>query len=100
MTNLGPYIGAWMVLAVVVLALPLYRKFVSVHADNYLHVSEGESRLIPNQISVNQKIDRIDRWGEILTVLTQVAGLVLACVYFLSGLVKFSRLVISHILSR
>ncbi len=86
MTNLGPYIGAWMVLAVVVLALALYRKFVSVHGDNYLHVSEGESSLIPHQISVNQKIDRIDRWGEILTVLTLVAGLALGCVYFYRAL--------------
>jgi hypothetical protein len=33
MMNAIPYVGAWMLLAIVVLGLALYRKFVSNDAD-------------------------------------------------------------------
>jgi len=42
--------------------------------------------LLPHQVAVNRKIDKIDRWGEILTVVTLVAGLALAFAYFYSAL--------------
>jgi hypothetical protein len=51
-------------------------------------MSEGEARLLPHQIAVNHKIDKIDRWGEILTMVTLVAGLALAFAYFISALYK------------
>ncbi|MBV8831516.1 MAG: hypothetical protein JO217_05795 [Acidobacteriaceae bacterium] len=82
-TTLSPYVGLWMLLAVVVLALALYRNFVSAHdEDRYVHISEGEARLIPHQVAVNSKIDRIDRWGESLTIIALVTGIALGCVYF------------------
>jgi hypothetical protein len=87
MTTLIPYVGAWILLAVVVLALGLYRKLLTDNqGDNYVHMSEGEARLIPHQISVNQKIERIDRWGEILTMATLLAGVALACLYLYHAL--------------
>ena len=73
MTNLIPYVGAWIFLAIVVLGLALYRKFVVMRGDNYVHISEGEARLIPHQITVNQQISQIDRWGEVLTIATLIA---------------------------
>lgn len=82
MTKLIPYVSLWMLLALFVLVLALYRKFVSAHEeDRYVHISEGEARLIPHQVAVNQKIERVDRWGEILTVATLLIGLALACTY-------------------
>jgi hypothetical protein len=82
MTNLVPWISIWMLLAVFVLALALYRKFVSAHEeDRYVHISEGEARSIPHQIAINHKLEKIDRWGEALTIATLVAGVVLAAVY-------------------
>lgn len=87
MTSLIPYVGAWIFLAVLVLALALYRKLItSSEGDNYVHMSEGEAQLIPHQINVNHKIDRIDRWGEVLTVATLFAGLGLACLYLYRAL--------------
>ena len=87
MTNLIPYVGAWALLAVVVLALALYRKLLTDNqGDNYVHVSEGEARLIPHQIAVNRKINRIDRWGEVLTLATLFAGLGLAGLYLYQAL--------------
>ena len=71
-----------MLLALFVLGLALYRKFLSAHEeDRYVHISEGEARFIPHQVAVNQKIDKIDRWGEALTIATLVAGMGLATAY-------------------
>lgn len=86
MTNLIPYVGFWILLAVLVLGLALYRKFISVRGDNYVHISEGEARYIPHQVAVNQKIDKVDRCGEVLTAITLVAGVGLACLYLYSAL--------------
>lgn len=82
MTNLIPYVGIWALLALVALALALYRKFVSAHEeDRYVHISEGEARLIPHQVEISRKLQAIDRWGEFLTALALIAGLTLAGVY-------------------
>lgn len=82
MNNLTLYIGIWAFLALVALALALYRKFVSAHEeDRYVHISEGEAHLIPYQVSINRRLQTIDRWGELLTVLSLIAGLALASVY-------------------
>ena len=87
MTSLIPYVGAWGILAVLVLALALYRKLLTDNqGDNYVHISVGEARLIPHQIAVNRKINRIDRWGEVLTLATLFAGLGLAGLYLYQAL--------------
>ena len=82
MTNLTAFVTGWMILAFSVLGLALYRKFISAHEeDRYVHISEGEAKLIPHQVAVNGLITQIDRWGETLTVVTLIAGLTLAFVY-------------------
>jgi hypothetical protein len=71
----------WAALGVVTLALALYRKFVSMHEDPYVHVSEGEQRMIPEQVRTFRRLGVIDRWGVTLTIITAVFGLILAGVY-------------------
>jgi len=80
--NFTPYIILWSLLALVVLGLALYRKVITTHdEDDLVHISEGEQRLIPHQVAVNAKIHKIDRWGETLTVVTVIAGLLIAVAY-------------------
>ena len=87
MTNLVPYFSAWILLALAVLGLALYRKFVSAHEeDRYVHISQGEARFVPHQVAVNQKIGKIDRWGETLTVIALITGLALACLFVYKSL--------------
>lgn len=86
MTNLIPYVSLWILLAVTVLGLALYRKIVSMHEDDYVHISEGEARFIPHQVAVNRRIYKIDYWGKILTIVTLAAGLGLAFMYLYSVL--------------
>ena len=80
--NLTPYIILWSLLGVLVLGLALYRKLVTTHGeDDLVHLSQGEERLIPHQVAITAKIEKIDRWGEILTILAVVSGLAMAATY-------------------
>ena len=71
----------WTILGVATLALALYRKFVTMREDDYVHLSAGEERLIPQQVATFKKIGVIDRWGITMTIVTVVLGLALAALY-------------------
>src|SRR6476660_68231 len=74
-------IAVWTVLGVVTLALALYRKILMMREDPYVHLDEGEQRMIPQQVATFKKIDAVDRWGISLTIVTAVFGIALACAY-------------------
>jgi hypothetical protein len=79
--NLIPYIASWGILAVVVLALLIYRISVARRDDATLHVLEQNPNVIAAQNQAIQKIKAIDHWGEALTIITVGYGLVIALVY-------------------
>lgn len=79
--NLIPFITTWAVLAVGVSALALYRVIAANHEDKYLHIGKAEAHLVDQQTKVFRKIESIDRWGKLLTVIAVVYGLALAGVY-------------------
>ncbi len=73
-----PYIAIWALVAVAVLALALYRKILTFHGDDeFIHLTEGEQRLIPQQVALGHKLALIDRWGKALTVVTAAYGILL-----------------------
>lgn len=79
--NLIPYIGVWAVAAVAVLALALYRKILTFHGDDeFVHLTEGEQRLIPQQVALGHKLELIDRWGKALTWVTALYGITLVAI--------------------
>jgi len=71
----------WAVLGVVTLGLALYRKILSMREDPYVHIDEGEQRMIPQQVKTFHKLGVVDRWGVTLTIITAVFGLALAGAY-------------------
>lgn len=79
--NLTPFVVIWSLLALFVLGLALYRKLVAMHEDSLIHIGEGEANMIPQQIEVTRKLDVVDYWGKLLTVVTVAAGLLLAAIY-------------------
>jgi len=81
MTTLIYFAVLWACLALTVAGLALYRKFVANHEDDFIHVGEAEANLIPKQIEVANKLDFIDRWGKLLTVIVAVTGAILAAIY-------------------
>jgi len=80
--NVTPYIMLWSLLGVVVLGLALYRKLITMsQEDDFVHLAAGEQKLIPHQVALSARLDRIDRWGKTLTIATVASGLVIAAVY-------------------
>ncbi len=70
-------------------ALALYRKFLSMHEDDYVHLSEGEAKYIPQQVTMAHKLQAIDTWGKTLTVLSAVFGVLLVVVWAYFEFMKF-----------
>ncbi|HMD72107.1 MAG TPA: hypothetical protein VKF41_12220 [Bryobacteraceae bacterium] len=84
-SHLIPFVIVWAVLAVAVLVLLAWRKVVSNREDDSLHVGEPDTvqeGVMHEQEDVAHKIEQIDKWGKILTVIAVAYGLILAGVYF------------------
>lgn len=76
--NWTPFVIAWMVLGIGTLSLALYRKFQTMKEDDYIHIEAWRAPQVNAQEQMAHKLHTIDRVGEALSVLTLVAGLVLA----------------------
>ena len=76
-----PYIAIWSLLALAVLLLFVRRKMVAAKEDDNLHVMSGEN---PQQAVVAAKLEVIDKWGKLLTVVAVILGLALAGLYVYS----------------
>ena len=73
--NLMPFVLVWAALALSVLVLFGWRQSVARNEDDSLHVMHGA---LTQQTSIAQKLEVIDKWGKILTVIAVVLGLLLA----------------------
>ncbi len=80
MSNLTPYAIGWGVLALIVITLAFYRRHVASQEDDTLHVT-GPDTVIKEQLTVAQRLEKIDRWGKALTVVLAITGLILAILY-------------------
>lgn len=87
--NLLPYFVLWLVLAVTVIGMIVWRKTVTSHEDEALHLDAGA---VSQQVSVAHKIEVIDKWGKILTAITVLFGLALGAVYLYQSWVAMSRI--------
>ncbi|HLK62933.1 MAG TPA: hypothetical protein VKU19_05815 [Bryobacteraceae bacterium] len=77
--DLRPLFAIWILLAATVGVLFVRRKMVASHEDDNLHVLDGAP--VAQQATVAQKLDQIDRWGKIFTVIAVVFGLLVAAAY-------------------
>ena len=74
-----PFAVLWALLAVVVLTLIAYRKVVSLQEEEALHL--GNPAEANHQAVIAHKLDWIDKWGKLLTVVAVVYGVLLAGAY-------------------
>jgi len=74
-----PFAVLWVLLAVVVLALIAYRKIVSLQEEETLHLADAADA--NHQAVIARKLDWIDKWGKLLTVVTVVYGGLLSAAY-------------------
>jgi hypothetical protein len=87
--NFIPFLAVWVVMAIAVIAMLAWRKTVSSHDDETLHVMDVAA--VSQQADVAHKLEVIDKWGKILTGLTVVFGLVLVALYFYQGWAEIAR---------
>ena len=71
----------WAVLAIVVIVMAIYRRSLSNQTDELVHVSTAEIGAVERQEVIGKKLEVIDRWGKILTVLVLLYGIGLAGYY-------------------
>jgi hypothetical protein len=74
-----PFTVVWALLAMVVLALLVYRKLVSSQEEETLHLADAAEA--NHQAVIANKLESIDKWGKLLTVIAVVYGVLLAAVY-------------------
>lgn len=71
----------WVAMAIATGALALYRKYVSREEVDVIHLRESESTVVSSQEAFAHRLEAIDRWGKILTIVLIAYGVVLACGY-------------------
>jgi hypothetical protein len=78
-----PLIIGWAVLALVVLVLAMRRKSISSQEDDVIHLSGGEAaeEAAKKQVAIAARLDAIDKWGKLLTIVLAASGLLIACYY-------------------
>ena len=69
----------WLAIASTVFGLAAYRKMVSRNEDDILHVRDSEAGKIGRQSALANRLDLVDKWGKVLTVIAFLLGLCLAC---------------------
>ena len=79
--SLVPYVVIWCVLALAVLGLALFRKITSLREDDLIHIGPGEEKKIPEQVALFNKLKRVDRLGQTLTIIVAASGLLLGGMY-------------------
>jgi hypothetical protein len=77
--NFTPWTILWALLSLVVLVMAGYRKVVSGKEDETLHL--GNPSANAQQATVAHKLEVIDKWGKLLTIVAAAFGLLLAIAY-------------------
>ena len=61
--------------------LAIYRKTISSHEDDSIHVSAVNDVNVSHQAEIAHRLQVVDLWGKVLTVIAVVYGVTLAAVY-------------------
>ncbi|HTV56082.1 MAG TPA: hypothetical protein VMI06_14360 [Terriglobia bacterium] len=79
--DLTPYIYGWVLLAIVVAGLAIYRQGLARHNGEALHLANKEAALLTGQAIVGRRLRRIDFWGQWLTVVALLYAIALLDTY-------------------
>jgi len=69
--NLTPFVFLGALLLISVAAMVIWRKVVAQTEDDHLHVLDAKPHMA-EQMTVVQKLEFIDKWGKLLTIITVV----------------------------
>lgn len=89
--NLTPLVTIWAVLAAVIVILLIYRSRLARQEDETLHVLDSDASKVSQQMTIAQKLEVVERWGKILTVIAVLYGLVLLGLFLWDAWERSSR---------
>jgi hypothetical protein len=78
--NLMPFVIVGVLLLLAVIAMIVWRKVISSREDDTIHVLE-DSAMVPSQVAVAQKLEVIDKWGKLLTIVAIVYVVAVGALY-------------------
>jgi hypothetical protein len=90
--NLTPFLVLGALLIVSVIVLIVWRKSVARGEEASIHVLEAQSGNVAQQMSIAQKLEFIDRWGKLLTIITVVYLIVVGSLLVYQQWVRASNL--------
>lgn len=80
--NLYPFAIGWVLLLVVVIVLAFYRSRLAREEDDIPHISEPEAEVYASrQIAIARKLEKVEFWGKLLTVLLILYGLAIVAAF-------------------
>jgi len=82
-------VAVFLAMTVITMGLALYRKLLTMHEDDYIHLGPSGDRLIPEQRTMAHRMHSVDVWGEMLTAVTLFVGLLLGAVYLYHGWIGY-----------
>ena len=77
----NPLLMIWVVFAGIVLVLLIYRFLLTAHEDTSIHVDVAERSLAEQQAGIAHRVELVDYWGKLLTIVTLLYGLGIAAAY-------------------
>ena len=89
--SLSPFFAIWVVMALGVGGLIVYRRHIANKEDDVLHLG-ASSGAVAQQSTIAEKLDQVDKWGKLLTIIALVYGAILAAIYFYQTWMAGSRL--------
>lgn len=90
--NLTPWIILWAMATTGVLVLFVWRVMVAKDETPGIHVAVTDQQMpeVDKEVKLAHKLDVIDRWGKVLTVVSAVLVLVMGGAWFYNGLLGTS----------
>lgn len=83
--SLSPFLYIWLVLVAAVIVLFLWRQAIARREDDSIHVLQGSTH---QQVTVAQKLDQIDKWGKLVTIIAVIYGVILGAAAIMQAFVS------------
>ncbi|MGB7719332.1 MAG: hypothetical protein WBL65_05510 [Bryobacteraceae bacterium] len=83
--DLRPFLVLWAIVIAALVAAAFWRRSVAVQEDPALHLGAAHEGTAAEQIALAKKLEQIDKWMKILTVVVIVFGLLLGAAALYKG---------------
>jgi hypothetical protein len=77
MIDLRPFLTLWLMVIAALVVVCFWRRSVAVQEDPALHLGAAHAGTAAEQIAVARKLEQVDKWMKILTVIAVAFGLLL-----------------------